>query len=238
MRLRKLTCLLAGVFAAVLAARAAAPDSLALPPSVPTPDSLPPLRPPNLPPTAPPLRPTAQLDADFFLPKNLAPTLANTPPVETRTTAQLESLLAAYVGTWRGESTWYSTAGGPILHYPTTLVYHFDEQDGRRTLACSITYTINGEPSLSLAHFWIERGHIVSEVSQPGRRQHFVGHTDGSNLIWTATDSTQAALDYGEIETLRLTADGGRLSTTGFEIQRGMRGAIFIYETSELKLVQ
>ncbi len=235
---RGLSCLLACLLASALALRAATPDNQALPRSIPTPDELAPPVLPGLPTQAALLRPTAQLDAEYFLPKHITPTVANFSPPEPRTTAQLEALLAEYVGTWRGESIWYSSANGKILHYPTELIYHFEDQGGRRVLTCMVTYTINGAPSTSLALFWIENGHIVSEIYQGGRRQNFAAHSDGPSLVWDATDSTQALFDFGETETLHLTADGGHLTTTGFEIQHGPQGPVLVHESSDLKLVK
>jgi len=226
------------LLATALALRAAAPDNLTLPRSVPTPDDLPTLLLRYLPNPAAIIRPTGQLDVEFFLPRHLLPSVANIPPPETRTVAQLEALLNEYVGTWRGESTWYSTASGKILHYPTELIYRFEDLPGGRVLTCIITYHINGAPTTSLAHLWVERGHIVSETAQGGKRQHFIAHTAGANLIWSVTDTTEALFDFGETETLRLTANGGHLTTTGYEIQHSAQGPVLVHESSDLELAK
>ena len=236
--MRRFALLSASLLATALAIRAAAPDKLALPRSVPTPDNLPALLAHELPPAAALLRPTAQLDVEYFLPQNFLPSAANVLPPESRTIAQLEALLQEYVGTWRGESTWYSTASSKILKYPTELIYRYEEEEGRRVLNCIITYQIDGEPNTSLAHFWIERGHIVSETTQDGKRLRFIAHTEGPNLVWTATGTTRVPFDFGEAETLRLTADGGRLTTVGFEIQPSPQGPVLVQESSDLRLVK
>jgi hypothetical protein len=237
MRVLERILLLSILFATALTGRASSSGSLALPPSVPTPaDWTTPSFPKLLP--GPVLSPTAQIDAEAFIPKNLLLSIATIPPPETRTPAQLEALLATYVGTWRGESTWYSTAGTKILHYPTEMVYRIVLQGGRRVLDCVITYTINGVSTLSQARLWVENGRIVSEVAQGGTPQRYIASTDHENVRWRATDSTRAALDFGEVETLRLTADGGEITTLGFEVQHGPNLDAFIHEASVLKLVK
>ena len=226
------------VLLSATAARAASSGSLTLPPSVPAPNDwakpvLPLLQ---LPPAA--LKPTDQLDGNLFLPQNNLLSLATIPPLETSTPAQLEARLAAYVGTWRGESIWCSTAGSQVIHYPTELVYRFEQQNGRRVLACQITYTMNGAASVTHASLWVENGHIVSEVVQGNQRLRYVARTQQQNLVWRATDSVQAALDFTEIETFRLAVDGGQITTQGFEIEHHPGGDIFIHESSSLRLVK
>jgi hypothetical protein len=229
--------LLATIFLAALAARAATSGSLALPPSVPAPDDWASPRFPKLAST-PVLTPTEQIDLAALLPKDLLLSIATIPPPETSTPAQLEARLDAYVGTWRGESTWYSTANQKIMHFPTEMVYRFVEEQGRRVLACAITYTINGAHSVSQARLWVEGGRIVSEVTQDGQPQKYIARTAQENLVWRAMNSTQAALDFGEVETLRLTVDGGELTTQGFEVRHGVDVDAFVHETSDLKLVK
>jgi hypothetical protein len=238
MRPREKTFLLAALFLAALTARAANSGGTTMPPSVPASDDW--LKPnlPTLVPSGTPLSPMEQLDASAFTPKITLLSLASVTPPETSTPAQLEARLTAYVGTWRGESTWCSSASPQVVHYPTEIVYRFEQQDGRRVLACLITYTINGAASVNHARLWIENGRIVSEVVQNGQPQRYIAQTELQNLVWHATNSDQAALDYGEIETLRLTADGGEIHTQGFEIEHGRSGPVFIHESSLLKLVK
>jgi len=221
-----------------LTARAANSGGTTMPPSVPSNDVL--LHPSLLTPPTPSaqLEPMEQLDASAFAPKTNLLSLASVPPPETSTPAQLEARLTAYVGTWRGESTWLSSASGQVIHYPTEMVYRFVQLDGRRVLTCLITYTNNGRATVSHARLWIENGRIVSEVDQGGHALRYIAQSELQNLVWHATDSAQAMLDFGEIETLRLTADGGQISTQGFEIQHGPRGIVFIHESSLLKLVK
>jgi hypothetical protein len=238
MRVPGLILVSATLLLAALAARAASSDSLPLPPSVPAPDDWATPHLPKLLAAAPALEPTAQIDAEAFLPKNLLLSIATLPPSETRTPAQLEARLAAYVGTWRGESTWYSTTSPKILHYPTEMVYRFEQQNGQRVLTCVITYTINGAASVNHARLWVENGHIVSEVVQDGSPLRYIARTDHENLVWSATDSVRAALDFGEVETLSLTAGGGQITTLGFEVQHGTDLDAFVHEASVLQLVK
>src|SRR5580658_9846544 len=76
------------------------------PPQAPAADALRPLNLPEL--STSPTKPTAKFDIAAFFPENPGPSLATALSNETRTSAQLEALLTAYVGTWRGESTWRS----------------------------------------------------------------------------------------------------------------------------------
>ncbi len=230
--------LLATVCLGALAAHAASSGSLALPPSVPAPDDWASPHLPKLLADTPVLAPTEQIDLAAMMPKDLLLSIATIPPAEASTPAQLEARLAAYVGTWRGESTWYSTDNPKILHFPTEMVYRFVEVAGRRVLACTITYLINGAPAVSYARLWVESGCIVSEVTQDGQPLRYIARTAQENLVWRATNSTEAALDFGEVETLRLTVDGGELTTQGFEVRHGVDVDAFVHESSDLKLVK
>ncbi len=238
MRLRFLSSLFIAGLLAVRAAPAAAPGSVAVPPSVPAPDELPPVRDVAMPYPLPTLEPITQIDGRAFLPKNLLLSPTNFPPPETRTTAQLEAMLAAYVGTWRGTSTWASSTSATALTYPTELVYQFASDKDRRVLRCAIRYTVNGITTTSQALLWIENGHLVSTVAQNGSTQKFIAGTDHEAVRWQAADSLFSPIDYAETETLRLTVDGGQLSTIGFQMEHGVHGDVFVYETSSLKLVK
>jgi hypothetical protein len=229
---------LAVLLLAASASRAASTSSLTLPPSVPAPDDWTAPQFPKLTATAPVLTPTAQMNADAFIPKNLLLSPATFPPPEASTPAQLEARLAAYVGTWRGESTWFSAGTGKIIRFPTEMTYRFVQLNARRVLACAITYTINGAATVTHERLWVENGRIVSEVIENGQPQQYLAHTDHENLVWQTMGSIETAFDFGETETLRLTADGGQITTSGFEVDHTPDGDVFVHESSVLKLVK
>ncbi|HTB63459.1 MAG TPA: hypothetical protein VK737_07705 [Opitutales bacterium] len=223
---------------AALTASAASTGSSAVPPSVPASDEFPPQGLPQLKFSLPTIQPITKIDALAFLPKNLLLSVSNFPPTETRTPAQLQAMLTAYVGTWRGTSTWFSSATHSILTYPTELIYKLQTENNQQTLTCSISYTINGATSTSQATFWIENGHLISEVTQNGNSQTYIAGTNHESLRWQESSTGASPLNYSETETLRLTVDGGQISTTGYQIEHGAAGDVFVYESSELKLVK
>ena len=199
---------------------------------------------PKLPPiTLPPLNSgpppaTSELDAYLFVPKNPLANPSTVLPKETRTPAQLEALLANYVGTWRGESVWYSTVTGHILRAPTEMVYALKNEKGHNYLTCSITYELASGPSVAMARMWVEDGRIFSEIAQGDRSQKFIAQSNAGSLIWRTYGSLETLVEFSEIETLRLTVDGGQLSSRGFEVQHYARGESLVLETTELKLVK
>jgi hypothetical protein len=181
---------------------------------------------------------TSELDAYLFLPKNPLANPSTILPKETRTPAQLEALLANYVGKWRGESVWLSTATGHVLRAPTEMVYALKKENGRTILSCTITYDLAAGPSVALARLWVEKGHIFSEITQGDRSQKFIAQSSAGSLLWRTYDSMDTIVEFAETETLRLAADGGQISSRGFEVQHYARGQSLVVESTELKFVK
>lgn len=188
-------------------------------------------------PTGPPPA-TSQLDAYLFLPKSPLASPAAVLPRETRTPAQLEALLSNYVGTWRGETKWYSNATGHLLLAPAEMVYAMKEEKGRKVLACTITYHLPAGPSVALSRTWVENGHIFSEIMQGDASQRYIAQSTPEGLIWRTFDSMATVLEFSEVETLRLTPDGGELYSSGYEVQHYARGDSLVFESTQLKLVK
>jgi len=185
-----------------------------------------------------PAKPTSELDTSVFFVKNLLANPSTALPDETRTPAQLEALLTTYVGTWRGESFWFSTSALRSVRAPIELVYKMEKENGRNVLNCTITYTLNGVPSVALSRLWVEDGHIFSEVIQDKQRQKYIAESHADSLVWRSFGSMDTLLDFSETETLHLTADGGQISTAGFEVQHDAHGSSLVLETTNLKLLK
>lgn len=188
-------------------------------------------------PTGPPPA-TSQLDAYLFLPKSPLASPAGVLPKESRTPAQLQALLSNYVGTWRGAARWYSNATGHLLQAPAEMVYTLKVENGRKVLACTITYSLPAGPSVALSRTWVESGHIFSEITQGDSSQRFIAQSTPGGLIWRTFDSMSAVLEFSEVETLRLTPDGGELSSSGYEVQHYARGDSLVFESADLTLVK
>ncbi len=196
---------------------------------------LPPL---NLPSIGAAEKPISELNATAFFAKDFVNTPATALPSETRTSAQLEALLSAYVGTWQGVSTWYILDSRRTLRVHTRLVYKMEKQDGRNVLTCTITYGNPGAPTIVLSRLWVESGHIFSETTEGGTTQKYIAQSRGLGLAWRTFGSMDSLFNFAETETLRLTADGGEISSNGFEVQPNPFGNTVVIETTELKLMK
>lgn len=181
---------------------------------------------------------TSELDAFLFLPKNPLANPSLLLPKETRTPVQLEALLANYVGTWKGESIWFSIATGHVLSAPTEMAYTMKKENGRNVLVCTIYYNLPAGPSVAFSRMWVENGHIFSEIVQADRSQKFVAQSNANSLTWHTYGSMDTLVEFGETEMLRLTPDGGELSSRGYEVQHYARGQSLVIETADLKLVK
>jgi len=230
--------LMAVLLTAGLAAQTAprSDAGLSLPPLTRAPGQLPPLELPKLVSSSP--KPMEELDAFAFFPSNPIINLATALPEETRSSTQLEALLATYAGTWRGESTWCSLSTHQTIRLPTEVVYRIQKQDGRNVLIGTITYQRNGAPIVGLSRLWVENGHIFSESTQNGLSQKYVAQSRGQSLAWCAYGSMETLLGFSEVETLRLTADGGQISSHGCEVRRNLLDSSIVLETTELKLAK
>ncbi len=181
---------------------------------------------------------TSQLDAYLFLPKSPLANPSIVLPKETRTPAQLEAVLANYTGRWRGESVWFSLVTGHTLRALTEIVYTQKKENGRNVLHGLIYYDLPTGLVVTLVKMWVEKGCIFSEIYQGDRSQRFVAQTNANSLILRTYDEMDTLVEYGEVETLRLTPDGGQLSSHGYQIQHYARGQSMVIESAELKLVK
>jgi hypothetical protein len=228
-----------------LASMAAAQSSLAENTSVvtplptPTSDTLPQLRLPNW--NVAKAVPTAMssLDASAFLPKTVWLNAAQVPLPDTRTPAQLGAMLAAYVGTWRGEVVTNFFTDQKTARYSVELVYKLVHEQGRDVLVCDGIYQLPGGPQTMRERAWVENGRIVAELVQGRQKQYFAANSRGNSLVWYSTDSVGSLLDFCQTETLRLTGDTGQLHSEGFDVQyKSDGGTLMTAQTIDLKLVK
>jgi len=181
----------------------------------------------------------SQLDAEAFLPKTTWWKIPQIPRPDTRTPAQLAAMLAAYVGTWRGEAVTTFLSGQASARYSVALVYKLEQDHGRSVLVCDGTYLLPSGPLAMRERAWVENGRIVAELEQGTRKQSFAANSNGNNLVWYSTGPVLALLEFCQVETLRLTVDGGTLHSDGFDVEHGPNGAIEMTgQTVDLKLVK
>ncbi len=182
---------------------------------------------------------TSLLNAQAFLPKNTGLSAAQLSRPDTRTPAQLAAMLSTYVGTWRGEAVTCFFYGPKTTRYPVELVYKLAQEKGRSVLVCDGTYQLPSGPQTMRERAWVENGCIVAELIQGHRQQSFAANTRGGSLVWYSTDSASALLDFCQVETLRLTVDGGQLHEEGYDVEHGPGGQILMTgQTMDLKLVK
>jgi len=181
----------------------------------------------------------SQLDAEAFLPKITWWKIAQVARPDIRSPAQLAAMLAAYVGTWRGEAVTCFLSGHATARYSVELVYKLEQEHGHSVLVCDGTYLLPSGPLAMRERAWVENGRIVAELEQGSRKQSFAANSRDNNLVWYSTGSVLALLDFYQVETLRLTVDGGQLHSEGFDVEHGPNGAIEMTgQTVDLKLVK
>ncbi|MGA2052981.1 MAG: hypothetical protein ABSH19_06700, partial [Opitutales bacterium] len=147
---------------------------------------------------------------DLDLQSGLAP--------ESRTPAQLQALLNGYVGHWQGDYVVNTTGGHELSRFPIDVVYVMNkEKDGQEVLTGTTTYAKDGKTVTEVTRSWVDHGKIVAEVSHENVVEKFSARTRGEDLVWFTEDADKDATDFSMTETLKLTADGGTLSSKGFE---------------------
>jgi hypothetical protein len=224
--------------ASVLAAQP--PQPLILPPPTPAADPLPALQLPAWMAAKPVPSALSSLDAEAFSPNTDWVNAGKVPRPDTRTPAQLAAMLSAYVGTWRGDVVTCFFSDQKTARYPVELIYKLEKESGRNVLVCDGTYQLPDGPLTMHERAWVEQGQIVAELIQGRRKQSFAANSRGSSLVWYSTESAGALVDFCQIETLRLTVDGGQLHTEGFDVEYGPgRGEVHMTgQIVDLKLVK
>ena len=167
---------------------------------------------------------------------SLTPTLNTGAAPETRTPAQLEAVLAAYVGHWQGNYVITSTAGLELSRFPIDVVYTMEkDSSGRNVLMASTHFTREGKPVSEQTRSWVEKGQILAEVTHGDVVEKFLARTRGADLVWFTHDIDKDQTDFSMTETLKLTADGGSLVSTGFERIPKTDPPVLLLVTSNLK---
>jgi hypothetical protein len=176
----------------------------------------------------------------------LAPQLPLAPPAETRTPAQLQAVLAAYVGHWQGNYAVHAPNGQELSNFTVDVVYVLKpDKDGLPVLTCT-TSTISksikdGPPATEVTRSWVDHGQIVAQTlhgdaaANGSEVEKFFARTRGTDVVWFTGDADKADTDFSLTETLQLTPDGGTLASKGFERVPQSNPPILVYVTSDLK---
>ena len=165
-----------------------------------------------------------------------APSLSPGAAPESRTPAQLQAVLAAYVGHWQGNYTITSSAGVVLNSFPIDAVYTMEkDSSGRSVLVATTHLTEDGKPVTQQTRSWVENDQILAEVVSGDSVEKFFARTRGADLVWFTHDPDKDETDFSMTETLKLTADGGTLVSTGFERVPKSDPAVLVLVTSSLK---
>ena len=164
-----------------------------------------------------------------------APSLTPGAAPESRTPAQLQAVLAAYVGHWQGNYVITSTAGAELSRFPIDVVYAMErDPDGRSVLVATTHLTQAGKPITQHTRSWVENGQILAEVANDYNVEKFFARTRGADLVWFTHDANKDETDFSMTETLKLTADGGTLVSSGFERVPQSDPPVLVLVTSSL----
>jgi len=164
-----------------------------------------------------------------------SPTLNSGTAPESRTPAQLQAVLAAYVGHWQGNYTITSTAGVELNSFPIDVVYTMEtDPSGRSVLVANTHLTEAGKPVTQQTRSWVENGQILAEVINGDSVEKFFARTRSADLVWFTHDFDKDQTDFSMTETLKLTADGGTLVSTGFERVPKSDPPVLVLVTSSL----
>jgi hypothetical protein len=162
--------------------------------------------------------------------------LQSGPAPELRTPAQLQAILNGYVGHWKGDYVVTSTGGQELSRFPIDVVYEMKkDKDGQEVLTGTTTYAKDGKTVTEVTRSWVNQGQIVAQVSHEDIVEKFSARTRGEDLVWFTEDTNKESTDFSMTETLKLTADGGTLSSKGFERVPDSNPPLLVYVTSELK---
>jgi hypothetical protein len=198
--------------------------------------------------SAPPAAATDSSFSDFPInagnfssstPENdLLPAPALNPGVapENRTPAQLQAILAAYVGHWQGNYTITSTTGVELNSFPIDVVYAMEKDpSGHSVLVATTHLTEDGKLVTQQTRSWVENDQILAEVINGDSVEKFFARPRGADLVWFTHDPDKDETDFSMTETLKLTADGGTLVSTGFERVPKSDPPVLVLVTSSLK---
>jgi hypothetical protein len=165
----------------------------------------------------------------------LAPALNPGSAPESRTPAQLQAVLAAYVGHWQGNYTITSTAGVELNSFPIDVVYSMEKDPGGRSVLVANTHlTEDGKPVTQQTRSWVENDQILAEVINGDSVEKFFARPRDADLVWFTHDPDKDQTDFSMTETLKLTADGGTLISTGFERVPQSDPPVLVLVTSSL----
>jgi hypothetical protein len=166
---------------------------------------------------------------------NTSFTLPAAPSPEVRTPEQLQAILEAYVGKWRGDYAMLSPHGS-TLALTIEVTYAMETQpDGKKVLKRTTTYQRDGKTINESAVYKVENGKIVAESD---RGEQYSARTRGDSLVWFTLDPGRQSTDYWMVETLHLTPTGARISIRGYECLSNSKPPQFVYETADLQRVE
>jgi len=165
---------------------------------------------------------------------NISVNLQPAPPPEVRTPEQLQAILAAYVGTWRGDYAMLAPRGGTLtLNIEVTYAME-TRPDGQKVLKRTTTYQRDGKTINESAVYKVDKGQIVA-VSDRG--ENYSARVRGDSLVWFTLDPGRQSTDYWMVESLQLSPTGTRISIRGYECLSNSKPPQFVYETADLQRV-
>jgi hypothetical protein len=159
------------------------------------------------------------------------------PAPETRPTEQLEAILAAYVGDWRGETNIHIVGSLKLIHFPIEIVYTMTGAPGQRVVEGTATYSYNNQSAVEKMRLFVVQGRIVEEISAGRAINRLIARVRGESLVWYSLDPNRPPTDLCETETIQLTASGGDMNIQGYEVAPNANGPPSIScESTDLKL--
>ncbi len=157
------------------------------------------------------------------------------PAPESRSPAQLQAILAGYVGHWTGNYVVTAMTGPELSNLPIDVVYVMEkDKNGRSTLVGTTTYQKKGKQVSETTRSWVDKGQIYAEISHDDIVEKFFARTRGPDLVWFTHDLNKGVTDFSMTESLRLTADGGTLTSKGFQAVPGSQPPVLVIVTSKL----
>jgi hypothetical protein len=156
------------------------------------------------------------------------------PPPEVRTPAQLQAVLEAYLGHWKGQYLVHGASGIEIANFPIEVVYVMEKDGARPVLIGTTTYAKDGKTVTEITRSWVQDGQIMAQTLHDGLVDNYSARTRGDDVVWFTLDPHKNITDFSLVETIKLTPDGGTLTMKGFDTLPKSNPPVLVLVTAEL----